>query len=144
MSKVEGIKKLSARLAAMGGNVSDTARGAVLDSCHMIEASAKALCPVDTGNLRASLHTAVTVEGGAVVGSVGTAVHYAPYVEFGTGAAGAGSPSPPKSPKISGYRHDWRGNQAQPFLYPALIGNKKNIIAAFRRRFINEINRRGG
>lgn len=44
------------------------------------EAEAKQDCPVDTGNLRASIHT----EKGDLEDIVGTDVEYAPYVEFGT------------------------------------------------------------
>jgi len=46
-----------------------------------VEAEAKVRCPVRTGNLRNSIHT--WVEGPRQV-AVGTFVHYAPYVEFGT------------------------------------------------------------
>ena len=44
------------------------------------ENEAKQDCPVDTGNLRASIHT----EKGHLEDIVGTDVEYAPYVEFGT------------------------------------------------------------
>ena len=45
------------------------------------ESYAKALCPVDTGTLRNSIAHQVNDD----VLSVGSAVHYAPYVELGTG-----------------------------------------------------------
>lgn len=44
------------------------------------EAEAKQDCPVDTGNLRGSIHTTK----GKLEDIVGTSVEYAPYVEFGT------------------------------------------------------------
>lgn len=47
----------------------------------MCEAEAKTNCPVDTGNLKASIHYENT---GPMSCSVGTAVEYAPYVELGT------------------------------------------------------------
>ena len=47
----------------------------------LIEGEAKRICPVRTGRLRASIHTGKIREG---VYYVGTNVHYAPYVEFGT------------------------------------------------------------
>ena len=40
-------------------------------------------CPVDTGNLRASITTAVYSEGDSVVGLVGTGVHYGLAVHEG-------------------------------------------------------------
>ena len=47
----------------------------------LIEGEAKKICPVRTGRLRASIHTGKIKDG---VYYVGTNVHYAPYVEFGT------------------------------------------------------------
>lgn len=49
-----------------------------------VEARAKRLCPVDTGNLRASITSAIDVDGDTITAVVGTNVAYAPYVEFGT------------------------------------------------------------
>ena len=46
-----------------------------------VESYAKGLCPVDTGALRNSITH--TVEGDTAI--VGSAIHYAPYVELGTG-----------------------------------------------------------
>ena len=50
-------------------------------ACFIVENTAKALVPVDTGNLRNS----ITHEVYGNEGVVGTNVEYAPYVEFGTG-----------------------------------------------------------
>lgn len=72
----------------------------------LIEADAKKFAPVQTGNLRASLHTDVVPEEKAAY--VGTAVEYAPYVEQGTS-------------KMS----------AQPFLQPAAELNKQKILDMF-------------
>jgi hypothetical protein len=44
---------------------------------------ARLLCPVDTGNLRASITTAVRTEGDRVIGTVGSPVVYAVPVEMG-------------------------------------------------------------
>lgn len=52
--------------------------------CIMIEAAAKAVCPVDTGRLRSSITHEVSVRGDEVIGRIGTNVNYAPYIELGT------------------------------------------------------------
>ena len=52
---------------------------AIKKGCLAIEASAKQKCPVDTGNLRASIATNMVDE---KVGEVGTNVEYASYVEL--------------------------------------------------------------
>lgn len=81
--------------------VLDRVQKAIEEGCLMIEADAKAYCPVDTGNLRASIHTTI----GNLEGAVGTPVEYAPYVEFGT-----------------------RKMTAQPYLGPAFYENEQKII----------------
>lgn len=75
---------------------------AIKNGCLAIEASAKQKCPVDTGNLRASIATNMVDE---KVGEVGTNVEYASYVELGT-----------------------KHQSAQPFLFPAFEEQKGNIV----------------
>jgi hypothetical protein len=49
-----------------------------------VERTAKKRCPVDTGRLRASIHTSARNKGpNELVIETGTNVFYAPYVEFG-------------------------------------------------------------
>lgn len=62
-----------------------------------VQATAKRLCPVDTGRLRASITESLQRDIGGLVEVIGTDVEYAPFVEFGTSRA-----------------------PAQPFLRPAL------------------------
>lgn len=73
-------------------------------AAFVVEGEAKELCPVDTGRLRASIASRVEIEDAKIVGIIGTNVEYAPDVEFGT------------------YKQP-----AQPFLYPALEGKKREI-----------------
>lgn len=81
------------RLFSASGPVADHVRRL----CVQVEAAAKRSCPVDTGRLRSSISHEVNAEGGSIVGTIGTNVDYAKYVELGT------------------------SNQAaQPFLRPAL------------------------
>ena len=54
---------------------------ALMKSCLLVEEEAKKRCPVETGTLRRSIHTELH----DTYGEVGTNLHYAPYVEFGTG-----------------------------------------------------------
>lgn len=50
-----------------------------------IEGLAKLYCPVDLGYLRASITSNVEVKNNNITGFIGTAVFYAPFVEYGTG-----------------------------------------------------------
>ena len=106
-------------------------------ACILVENDAKKKCPVDKGQLRNSITH--EVEGKEAV--VGTNTEYAPYVEFGTGIKGENSPSPPKANVGQGYRSDWVGQVAQPFLYPALANNKDKVLKQVRPDLIKEIGR---
>lgn len=72
----------------------DLARRAV-----QVDATAKRICPVDTGRLRSSITWDVGEDDLGLVATIGSDVEYAPHVELGTS----------RSP-------------AQPFLRPALRG----------------------
>lgn len=71
---------LNQLLNSPGGDVGKALQQAVT----RVDRAAKMNCPVDTGRLRSSITNRVGVEGGGLVGIVGTNVEYAPYVEFGT------------------------------------------------------------
>lgn len=62
-----------------------------------VEATAKRLCPVDTGRLRASISHEIQTDSHGLIGVVGSNVEYASFVEFGTSRS-----------------------RAQPYLRPAL------------------------
>lgn len=49
-----------------------------------VETAAKRLAPVDTGRLRSSISRELGRDGQGLVAVIGTNVHYAPHVEFGT------------------------------------------------------------
>lgn len=69
-------------LRAVPSRLVERAVSVVNKAAFDIEAGAKRRCPVRTGNLRASITTVVADNG--LQASVGTSVHYAPYVELGT------------------------------------------------------------
>lgn len=105
----------------------------------LVEGEAKNLAPVDTGNLRASIHPEIKKKGQNSYGRVYTACEYAPMVEFGTGIKGNGS-YPYEVEGLSYRDTPWtytkdggdtfyktKGQVAKPFLYPALKNNEKKI-----------------
>ncbi len=100
----------------------------VTAACKLIEDEAKRLCPVDTGALQASIETNVDDSGKTVVGTVGTDVDYAAYVEFGTGIRGAASAGAGEGP----YSSTWAGMVAQPFMRPAVDNNRGAVLDLFR------------
>jgi len=56
----------------------------VITTTLRIHNRAKILCPVDTGNLRASITQKITLSGEEIIGTVGTNVKYAAFVHDGT------------------------------------------------------------
>lgn len=111
---------------------------ALQDSCLLVENDAKRNCPVDTGELRASITSTVTEN----TGEVGTNVSYAPYVEYGTGifaVAGNGRQDRWVYQDARGEWHSTRGQKPQPFLEPALRKNREKIIDIFKQEIEKEL-----
>jgi len=69
------------KLPTLKGQLRQRAAQAVAKCAFDIEAHAKAVVPVDTGNLKNSIQTDMETDLTAVVG---TPVEYAVYVEYGT------------------------------------------------------------
>lgn len=97
-------------LKTIGDEVADAVFSEIEASALEIETDAKLNCPVDTGNLRASIKSIYDRK--TFAAGVFSNVEYAPYVEFGTSK-----------------------QQAQPFLYPAyfagigrLMCNLENVM----------------
>jgi len=122
----------------------------------IVEAQAKALAPVDRGQLRSSIHAKVeNANEGIIYGRVYTSAEHAMYNEFGTGIVGQGTyPYEIKGVTLSYRQTEWiypygevkkgkrkgqqafrktRGMEARPFMYPALSMNKDRINKLFRQ-----------
>ena len=112
-------------------SVNDALAAGVSKAAMLVQGSAKNKAPVDSGTLRQSIRTdKAKVQGENVTATVSTNLEYAPYVEFGTGSRGQ-STNTNTEVEVS-YRSDWRGNKAQPFLWPALRENRNNSIKIIR------------
>lgn len=87
----DGMRKL---LDAMDDDVLRTPiRKLLQKSAFEVEKEAKKRAPVDTGLLRSSITTSIDFRPVPTFASVGTNVHYAPYMEFGTGLLAEGEPA---------------------------------------------------
>jgi HK97 gp10 family phage protein len=115
---IEGMSKLRRALLTVTQEGRKTASREVMRSALKVQAGAKARCPVDTGRLRGSI--AVEIEEGGLGASVGTNVHYAPFVEFGTSRM-----------------------RARPYLFPAWEEERGPFIEALRRELGAEFVRAG-
>lgn len=156
--EIKGLDSLRRKLQSLGGDIEKaTARG-VASASEGIRESAVEHCPKDTGDLRESVYLKIVRSKGTITGFIGTNVEYAACVEFGTGPTGNGTYPYPVSGLV--YKADkWRvklpfleteddpgiryisGQHAQPYLYPALLENRKKsvgLIAEELRKGIRE------
>lgn len=127
--KVTGHEELMAVLERMGRSAGEVVKRGLHEGARRIQASAKQLCPVDTGQLRNSI--AVTeIESGY---DIGTNVEHAIYQEYGTGRRGDPSVSH-VTEKITkdGTAVPYEGISPHPFLYPALKEHEKDIPGIVR------------
>ena len=109
-------------------HITPAVRASVVASAKLMEDSAKAKCPVDTGELRESITTEIDESGKTIIGRVGPHTHYAAFVEFGTGIAGAGSSGAGEGP----YNMSWPGMPAQPYMRPSVDENREPVMQIFR------------
>lgn len=100
-----------------------------------VQGQAKALAPADTGTLRNSIK--MNYDSNKKEGKVYTNNEYATYVEFGTGIRGNGSY--PDSNKNLTYNQNWKGQVAQPYMYPALQFGKSKAQEILKQEIEKEI-----
>ena len=167
MSELLGADRLIAKCRKLyGAKATDITRQAVLHASKtIVQADAKLRAPANDGELRNSIKTRVKMDGDKVIGEVYTNLHYAPYVELGTGPKGQASHAG-ISPDVNvSYRstpwfvhedqidvgpyhfqkmgefYKMYGQAAQPYLYPALKENHDRIsnnISKYVSRKIRE------
>ena len=116
--------------------------------CH---GQAKEMCPVDTSNLKESIHMKFKEDGKNSVGKVYTNVKYAAFVEFGTGKKGEGSYEyeDKLSEKLEYKQEAWKtgfgwtnGQVAQPYMYPALNKSIEYMMKLMGEDFKKEIDKK--
>lgn len=140
------IKNLDRLLSRLNNIANMELKDKMVQATKVVHAQAKALAPVDTGNLAGSIHMEVKEKNKNMEGRVFTNVQYAPYVEFGTGSNGNGTyPYDIKGLNLSYRDTPWvytpnggenfyrtNGQKAQPYMYPALKQNEKYIKQLFK------------
>lgn len=151
--KLEGIKNLFKKTKSL--SCTDIG-GLVKIGAEYVHGQAKELCPVDTGELRASICMECTKIDDMWKAIIYTNKHYCIYVECGTGKKGEGTyPYEEKIRNKLKYRQTpwWytkdggetfrftRGQRAQPYMYPALERYKTVIVKLMNdelQRIINQ------
>ena len=139
--QLNGLKKRISDMEEMAGY---RAMDMVNELTGIGEAQAKALAPVDYGELRESIHmTAARItDEGIVEGSFGTNCDHAIFMEYGTGQkgiAGIVTNGQEKDPEDVAHREDWPGVPAQPYMYPAtklVMEASADIHEKYKKKFI--------
>lgn len=112
----------------IAARVTPAVTGSVQAACQLVVQEAKAICPVDTGELSESIDFRVDSLGTSIQGTIYASAPHAGYVEFGTGIRGAGSAGAGPYP----YNPAWPGMPAQPYLRPALDTAREAVLTFFR------------
>ena len=114
--------------------------GATQNAADAAAEEARAIVPVDTGELRSSIGTQVEWIGRAVNGYIIARAKHAGFVEFGTGLRGSGTypyDLPMFNVPITGEwiydykQQNWAGMVARPYMRPALDTSRGAILHAY-------------
>lgn len=110
------------------------------DGLKKLVDAARALAPVDTGQLRNSISSEARIEGDRVIGKAEAKAEHAVYVEFGTGPRGEahheGTAPFDVVYRTKGWSYEdpetkeriWTmGQAAQPFMYPAFLATRDAV-----------------
>ena len=139
---MKNLDRLIRKLDKLGGNAHEAVKKGVGQATKLVQGDAKMLAPRDTGDLAQSIIESVTFDGDEVVGKVSTNIEWGSYVEFGTGQRGEASNY--EGDVDLSYRQDWAGMDAQPYMYPAINQNRKEIPQIVANEVKKEIKRLGG
>lgn len=126
----KGIDEIIAYYDKVEKELQEDVKKAINKSVKVVLINAKNSAPVDTGNLRRSIHSELNIDKGKIEGKVVTAVDYAPYVEFGTGELGIATNTNSKIPVT--YTKGFNGQVAQPFFYPVYYEEEENFKRALK------------
>lgn len=134
--KIEGLEEINKAIDKFKDKAK--LKKALNKSCLLVEREAKKKAPKGVGDLRKSIQHTITEEGGKMVGIVFTPLEYAPYVEYGTGifAEEGGRQDVPWSYQDEeGNWHSTSGMKPTPYMRPALLENKQNILEIIEKEY---------
>lgn len=125
--EISEINKLLKDLDKKGVNIKKGIKRGVTKTTYSCARTAKKLAPVgETGALRANIHSKVKEQNDNIEGMVEPTMEYSPYPEFGTGQRGMASKI--ERPEGIHYSADYKGQDAQPYMYPAFVETRDKLI----------------
>lgn len=128
---IRGDEQAVKKLKSAQANIQGSLKKIMLRAAMILEAEIKKQITemglVDTGNLRASVHSFVRTRLNSTEGVAGTTVDYAPFLEFGTGARGETSNHPQVPPYYQYGEH--LGIKAYKFMWKSWMNKRDDIVA---------------
>lgn len=143
---ITDLDDLLKELDKKGKNIKIAINRGVTRTTYNCQAMAKDNAPVSEknkkdkgtgGHLRESIHAKVKEKGETVTGTVEPTVEYAVYPEFGTGQRGMASQI--ERPEGVHYSADWKGQDAQPYMYPAYLYQRDKLLPNIKKQLEKEL-----
>lgn len=136
MPKITAVARALPRSASTGQfiaqRITPAVKAGVTAFANLVLEEAKAIVPVDTGELRDSGGVVVQETEKSVRALVVFTAEHAGYVEWGTGLRGSQSPGRGPYP----YTLSWPGMPARPYLRPALDTAREAGLALFKSQIV--------
>lgn len=123
--EMEGLENVIADLNRLGISIEKPIKVGITKATNGCKNLAKRKCPVDTGTLKSSIHSEIRKTAEKIEGEVSTTLEYAAYVEHGTGECGKETNN--NEEVEVNYKADWKGQKAQPYMYPAYLETKEKL-----------------
>lgn len=100
-------------------------------SCTKIAIKLAPVSNINGGQLRASIHTTIEEKNNSINVESSPNTEYEVYPEFGTGQRGMASKI--DRPDGISYSADWKGQDAQPYMYPAYIQTRDKLLSNIKK-----------
>lgn len=135
--EVEGTDEVIRQIQQIKSKIESESERIMLQAAFILESEVKRLITnmklVDTGTLKASIHSFVRQRFGITESVVGSPMEYAPFTEFGTGQKGSADPHPAKP---AWYKYgDGPGIQSYKFMWTAWQNKKDEIYEYIEREY---------
>ena len=125
---VTGVDGVEEALDELGDQLMPALVNGLKKGAAEVSATAREIVPVDTSELQKSIRArAPTVDGNTASVEVKATAEHAVYVEMGTGERGAASTFPEGMEAAPSYATGHGGQEAQPYMFPALKQNEPRI-----------------
>lgn len=130
---ISDLNELIKELDKKGKDIKKAIRKGVTRTTYNCQSMAKRNAPVgETGDLRANINVIFEEKRDTITGTVEPVMEYSVYPEFGTGQRGMSSQI--ERPEGVHYSADWKGQDAQPYMYPAYLNQRDKLLPNIKKQ----------